>query len=293
MNPIISNILSILVVLLFACVLIVPGGCDDTPSDIGCDIEPYPDDPEAGTIESFPLHGTELQIEMVWIPRGCFLMGSPETDTDAEASEFPRHRVTVNHGFWMARTEMTQREYEAVTHENPSWFTGEDRPVDRISWHEARRVITLMNEVERDTLWRLPSEAEWEYAARAGVSTRFPWGNDWDYSTLDAYAWYSDNSAINGIRQTHPVAQKLPNPWGLYDMFGNLYEFCEDDVITTYHDAPSEARPVIFSPRSDSRISRGGMWEYAAHNCRPAARHWGSVNHKNQQNGMRLVRDQR
>lgn len=177
---------------------------------------------------------TEAPKDMVFIPPGTFRMGSPTNEVDRYPDENPQSLVTISHGFWMGKYEVTQAEYLAVMGNNPSHFTGDpNRPVDSVTWSDATNYCAKLTEREREraagritasVAYRLPTEAEWEYACRAGTTTRFSYGDDPDYSKLSDYAWYRQNAGF----VTHAVGQKLPNPWGLYDMYGNVWEWCQD-----------------------------------------------------------------
>jgi formylglycine-generating enzyme required for sulfatase activity len=195
----------------------------------------------------------EAPPNMVFIPPGTFRMGSPEDEVDRYDWEGPQTDVIISRGFWMGKYEVTQGEYEAVMGNNPSHFNGvrqawdpeletyidvdygtdPNRPVEFNSeftqWFAANSYCEALtareravNRIPAGTAYRLPTYGEWEYACRAGTSTRFSYGDDPDYTKLTDYAWYADNS--DG--QTHPVGQKLPNRWGLYDMHGNVWEWC-------------------------------------------------------------------
>jgi formylglycine-generating enzyme required for sulfatase activity len=182
---------------------------------------------------------------MVFIPPGTFRMGSPTNEVDRyDWLEGPQTAVTISRGFWMGKYLVTQGDYLSVVGSNPSWFNGDhtdsgwtnygtdlSRPVEQVSWEEATAYCAQLTQQERaagriatNSVYRLPTEAEWEYACRAWTSTRFSYGDDPAYTSLTNYAWYGDNSG----GMTHPVGQKLPNPWGLYDMHGNVFEFCQD-----------------------------------------------------------------
>jgi len=187
----------------------------------------------------------EAPPNMVFIPPGTFRMGSPTNELDRLDWEGPQMAVTISRGFWMGKYEVTQGEYLEVMGENPSYFNGVrdwpeagtdygvdlNRPVELMSWHDATEYCAKLTERERfagristNSVYRLPTEAEWEYACRAWTSTRFSYGADPGYTNLTHHAWYEDNSGW----QTHPVGQKLPNPWMLYDMHGNVGEWCHD-----------------------------------------------------------------
>ena len=172
---------------------------------------------------------------MVFIPPGTFRMGSPTNEVDRYDWEGPQTAVTISRGFWLGKHEVTQGEYLAVMGSNPSWFNGDrttayggtnygtdlSRPVETVSWDDATAYCNALTQRERlagrigtNSVYRLPTEAEWEYGCRGWTSTRFSYGDDPGYTNLTLYAWYSENSGDT----THPVGQKLPNPWGLYDM---------------------------------------------------------------------------
>lgn len=167
---------------------------------------------------------------MVFIPPGTFRMGSPTNDVNYRYFEGPQTAVTISRGYWMGKYEVTQGEYLAVMGINPSHYTGDTNlPVEMVSWYDATNYCWTLTQRERaagrigtTSVYRLPTEAEWEYACRAWTSTRFSFGDD--AANLTNYAWDVDNSDDT----THPVGQKLPNPWGLYDMHGNVWEWCQD-----------------------------------------------------------------
>ena len=171
---------------------------------------------------------------MVFIPPGTFRMGSPEDEEGrwAWGPEGPQTDVIISRGYWMGKYEVTQGEYLAVMGSNPSHSTGDpNRPVERVSWYDATEYCAKLTERERmagriapNSEYRLPTEAEWEYACRAWTSTRFSYGDDPGYTNLTNYAWYWENSEA----AARLVGQKLPNPWGLYDMHGNVWEWCQD-----------------------------------------------------------------
>ena len=214
----------------------------------------------------FPVSG------MVWIKPGKFLMGS-RTDEVARDNDETQHWVTLTQGFWMSSHEVTQAEYQNVIGINPSSFTGDtNRPVETVSWNEAVDYCTALTNAERnanripsDWEYHLPTEAEWEYCARAGANARYGHGDDLGYTALGNYAWYADNSGDT----THPVEQKLANAWGLFDMHGNVYEWCHDRSAD--YPAGSAIDPQG-STTSNQRIYRGGTWKYQAWICRAANR---------------------
>ena len=230
---------------------------------------------------------------LAFIPPGTFRMGSPTNEVDRYGDEGPQTAVTISRGYWMGKYEVTQGEYLAVMGSNPSWFNGVreiwddgcqcttnrdytdlSRPVETVSWEDATAYCAALTGRERlagriatNSVYRLPTEAEWEYACRGWTSTRFSYGDDPGYTNLTNYAWYWDNSD----RQTHPVGQKLPNPWGLYDMHGNVLEWCQDWF--------GYSGGIAFDPRGpdtgSGRVFRGGGWggwSSLAGDCRSADR---------------------
>ena len=218
---------------------------------------------------------TKLGVEMVVIPGGWFEMGSRDGNPD----EQPVHRVWVD-GFLMDRFEVTQALYERLMTANPSHFKGTNRPVEQISWANAALFCNMRSRAEglepcydeetgecnyNANGYRLPTEAEWEYACRAGTTTRYFFGQD--PRQLKLYAWYADNSE----KRTHPVGQKRPNPWGLYDMYGNVAEWCNDMYASDYYAHSPTRNP--HGPKEGKRyVLRGGSWKSSADACRSAAR---------------------
>ena len=166
----------------------------------------------------------------------------------------------------LGKYEVTQRQWKAVMGNNPSRFKGDDRPVESISWNDVQAFIRTLNAQGGEGTYRLPTEAEWEYAVRAGMTTAYSFGNDPEQ--LGKYAWYDSNSG----RKTHPVGQLKPNAWGLYDMHGNVWEWVEDDWHKNYASAHNDGRAWINTPRGASRVIRGGSWNNDAQHCRAALR---------------------
>jgi formylglycine-generating enzyme required for sulfatase activity len=228
---------------------------------------------------------------MVFIPPGTFRMGSPTNEVDRWGWEGPQTAVTTSRGFWMGKYEVTQGEYLAVTGSNPSWFTGDtNRPVQVVSWYDATSYCATLTQRERlagriatNSVYRLPTEAEWEYACRAGTSDRrFSYGNDLGYTSLGNYAWYDANSG----NTAHPVGQKLPNPWGLHDMHGNVYEWCQD-----WHGLYQGG--IALDPQGPAsgsdRVFRGGGWGSDGRYCRSADRRTGGPSFGRGDVGFRVV----
>jgi len=213
-----------------------------------------------------------------WIEPGPFLMGSPEGELGRWSAEGPQHHVRVSNGFWLGQTPVTQAFYEAVVGQNPSHFQGDARrPVEQVSWDDAVSFCDRLNHLPSelgDLHARLPSEAEWEYACRAGTTAPLYSGKKLtsEYEAcphLDELAWYDANSKST----THPVGEKAPNAWGLYDMLGNVWEWCQDDWHGSYEGAPADG--TAWTGEGGNRVHRGGGWASFARYCRCACRfHW-------------------
>jgi len=210
-----------------------------------------------------PESATSIGMEFKLIPAGTFTMG----DASGLNNETP-HEVTLTKPFKMGVHEVTQDQYEQVMGVNPSEYKGADNPVETVSWEDAvefcRKLSELPAEKEAGNVYRLPTEAEWEYACRARTTTKFSFGDD--ESDSDDYGWYSENSD----QKTHPVGSKLPNAWGLYDMHGNVWEWCQD----WEEDYPSGSVTDPSGATSGSyRVFRGGSWDFTAGFCRSALRY--------------------
>lgn len=192
--------------------------------------------------------GSGVKIEFVLIKPGSFIMGSDKSRND----EKPAHRVTITKAFYLSRFEVTQRQYEAIMGTNPSGFKGAGRPVEKISWIMATDFCKRFSKKTGKT-YRLPTEAEWEYACRAGTTTKYYFG---DFKTeLAEYAWYKKNSG----GKTHEVGRKKPNAWGLYDMHGNVWEWCQDWYAPGYYNNSPLTDPQG-PDKGKWRVHRGGSW---------------------------------
>jgi formylglycine-generating enzyme required for sulfatase activity len=224
-----------------------------------------------------------LSIDMVWIAPGSFAMGSDALEGGREKDE-TRHQVRISKGFWMARTELTQAQWTAITGSNPSRFSdnGDSRPVEKISWQEAVDYCARLTDLARKGgslpsgyAFRLPTEAEWEYACRAGSPAAYP-------GAVRDMAWTMANSA----RGTQPVGQKQANLWGLYDMQGNVAEWCLD----WYAPYSEQAQTDPLGPRDGRfKVARGGSWQQGILQCRSAARNSFVPTDRWNHLGMRLV----
>ncbi len=212
---------------------------------------------------------------MVFVAPNTFVLGSPTNEQERSLDESPQTTVTLSRGYWIGKFLVTQAEYLDLIGVNPSDFKGDlNRPVESVSWGQASNYCVQLTQRELaagrippGAHYRLPTEAEWECAARAGTTTRFYYGDDPTYAGLADHAWYG---ALNGIT-THPVGQKLPNPWGLYDMAGNLLEWCQD----WYGPYPGGAVTDPQGPASNqfsAKVTRGGAWDAFQSDCRSARR---------------------
>jgi len=217
-------------------------------------------------------------------------MGSPTNEVDRESKEGPQTRVTLTRGFFLGRYEVTQGEYLSVIGSNPSFFTGDTNlPVEQVDWVDVTIYCGQLTVRERlagrlpaGWAYRLPTEAEWEYASRAGSTNRFSYGDDPGYPQLANYAWYDANSGST----THAVGGKLPNRWGLYDMSGNVWEWCSD----WYGNYPGGS---VTDPQGSSsgsyRVFRGGSWNNNGGHCRSAYRNYHYSSTKLSSVGFRVV----
>ena len=204
-------------------------------------------------------------LEMLWVKPGTFTMGSPNSESDRWDQE-TQHEVTLTQGFWLGKHEVTQSQYQAVMGKNPSYFRGNNLPVEVVSWNNAMEFCEKVQGLESGSgnlpegyAYTLPTESQWEYACRAG--TTGPYAGD----NLDDLGWYRDNSS----RKTHDVGLKAANPWGFYDMHGNVEEWCAD----WYSSYPSGSVTDPTVPASGSyRVGRGGSWRENAGYCRSAYR---------------------
>ena len=183
------------------------------------------------------------------------MMGCSSGDSECAFDESPRHRVQITKSFQMGKFEVTQAQWQAIMSSNPSFFKGADLPVEEVSWDDIQQFLTRLNGRNDGYRYRLPTEAEWEYAARAGSTDKYAGG------VLDQIAWYGDNSSSweHSSSTTHPVGGKKPNAWGLYDMLGNVWEWCQDRYSSGYYSSSPVADP--HGPSSGVyRVLRGGSW---------------------------------
>jgi len=251
----------------------------------------------------------DVPLILAKIPSGSFQMGSPNTERNRDSDEGLVHTVNIGYDFYMGKYVVTQKQWLAMMDSWPgsppssSYGVGDNYPAYNISWDDAKNFITALNTHIATTgqgPWtvRLPSEAEWKYACRAGTQTRFFFGDSLgcdDYEedcaagTLPGnrsdYMWYKGNSP----NSSKPVGTKLPNQFGLYDMSGNVREWCEDDLHESYNGAPSNGSARVDNPRASSRVIRGGGWLSYARACRSANRNDSSPSNRFSDAGFRLA----
>ena len=222
----------------------------------------------------------DIGMEFIKIPSGSFMMGRDAISENGGSDEVPQHKVSVG-SFAMQVTEVTQDQWVRVMGSNPSNFDGINNPVEQVSWNDAQKFIQKLNKLEGTNAYRLPTEAEWEYAARAGTDTTYSSGDE--NSSLDSYAWYEGNEGA------HPVAQKQPNRWGLYDMHGNVWEWCQDWYRDSYIDTPRDGNANI-GGKQKYRVLRGGSWNSNPYFVRIATRFNVVPTHRTNYYGFRLAR---
>lgn len=262
--------------------------------------------------------GDGVTMTLAAIASGTFTMGRPSDEPGRWAGDWLPHQVTLSKGFYMGTTEVTQAQWLKVmsswpgTAPSSSYGVGDTYPAYYISWYDAVRFCnklstdkglspcytdsggsTTIDDVDTVTCsttangYRLPTEAEWEYACRAGTTTSFSWGTSNEVSVMGLYCWYNQNSGS----KSHPVGEKLPNAWGLYDMSGNLMEWCSDwedlsEDLSARGDQTDPRGPVSGS----GRVLRGGRWGGWWASCRSAYRSLGGPSHRSSYRGFRLVR---
>ncbi len=231
-----------------------------------------------------------IGMKLVLIPKGTFMMGSPESEQGRNENE-TQHEVTISKDYYLGVYEVTQAQYEKVMGKNLSYFQGAkvgnenaDLPVENVSWDEAvkfcKKLSALPEEKKAGRVYRLPTEAEWEYACRAGSKTAYSF--DDEEGLLPEYGWFSRNSS----RRTHTVGLLEPNAWGLHDMHGNVWEWCSD----WYEEYPKGAVSDPTGPKEGSyRVLRGGSWFYEAAYCRSANRYRLVPSYRYNRLGFRLA----
>jgi formylglycine-generating enzyme required for sulfatase activity len=243
--------------------------------------------------EDYTIPGMEM--EMVWIEPGSFWMGSPEIEPGRKIDEI-RHQVTLTQGYWMGKYEVPTAQWERIMGSQTAKSKKQkaDSPIEEVSWSDVQVFLEKLNERELKAKrlpegyrYLLPTEAQWEYACRAGTDSAYSFGDSAD--DLGDYAWHYDNSATGFLfgkkRHLHPVGKKSPNPWGLHDMHGNVYEWCHDWYVGYTSD------PTIDPAGPDNgafRVFRGGSWYVGPEDCRSAIRRRHSPTYQVHSIGFRL-----
>lgn len=225
----------------------------------------------------------EVGLNMMWIPGGTFLMGSPDDEPERNENEGPQHWVTVP-AFVMGRYPVTQAQWRVVAalpqvnrmlEADPSRFKGDMRPVEQVSWYEAVEFCQRLSAYTQRP-YRLPTEAEWEYACRAGTQSPFYFGQTLtpELANYDGNYTYNNGPKGEDREETTPVDHfRIANAWGLCDMHGNVWEFCQDQLHKSYEGAPSDGSAWLIDNKDSARIIRGGSWDDSPRNCRSALRH--------------------
>ncbi len=251
-----------------------------------------------------------------WIPPGRFLMGSPADEPGRYDEEGAQREVTLTRGYWLGEAPVTQAQWMAITGGSPSHFQGpSELPVEQVSWLEARSFAATLNELVPGLAAALPTEAQWEHACRAGTTTALPTGGitlrgENDAPELDAIAWYGGNSGndlevSNGHDSrkwpqkqyphreagAHRVKLKQPNPWGIYDMLGNVWEWCAD-AWSVVDSSEAQRDPLVKGDDEAGRVVRGGSWSNHARGCRSACRSGDHPGNRRLGLGLRLAAGQ-
>ena len=231
-----------------------------------------------------------IGMKLVLISKGTFMMGSPESEEGRRENE-SQHEVTISNDYYIGAYEVTQTQYQTVTGNNPSCYQGAlvgnqnaDLPVENVSLDDAvefcKKLSELPEEKKAGRVYRLPTEAQWEYACRAGSKTIYSF--DDEEGLLPEYGWFKRNSS----QRTHTVGLLEPNAWGLYDMHGNVWEWCSD----WYGEYPKGAVSDPTGPTMGTdRVNRGGCWLYLAANCRSASRNWAKSSYQDGLLGFRVA----
>ena len=260
---------------------------------------------EAGERKVLTIKGVDFAFRRC--PPGTFLMGSPESEAERNEYNEMLHNVTLTNGFWMLETPVTQEMYEALTGENPSFCcsTGDGSnkvegldtsrfPVERVSWEDCQEFIKKLNALgvaPEGFAFRLPTEAEWEYACRAGTTTPYFWGStlNGDKANCDGTDPYGTDEKGRCWERTTEVGSYAANPWGLFDMHGNVGEWCEDWYDRYFYQTTNNAQDPINVTESSGRVVRGGSWSDCAKYCRSARREWHDPTSRYLSSGFRLV----
>ncbi|WP_246275859.1 formylglycine-generating enzyme family protein [Methanolobus zinderi] len=281
-----KKILILMLICTLVTVTVLSSGCTDTeetpeaeqenPAEVSAETEA--EDTESVDDSTYT---NSIGMEFVKVPAGEFVMGSPDDEAYRDRDEEPQHLVTISDEFYMGSYEVTQEQWKAIMDSEPFYFEGDDLPAEKISWTNANKFIEELNRIEDTDKYRLPTEAEWEYAARAGTTTAYFFGDDPE--ELPDYAWYDENSED----RTRAVGLKEPSPWGLYDIYGNVAEWVQDEYHSNYNKAPTDGSE--WTGGVDRRVFRGGSWASDDVNCRSADRDEISPGSRKEEIGFRIV----
>ncbi len=271
-------------IVFFVCIL----GLVASPAWVGCDGGSEGDNkPETGD-RTLDL-GRGVTMKLALIPAGEFMMGSPPGEEDRDDDQGPQHHVRITKPFYMGMHEVTQEQYEAVMGADPSHFKGKDRPVETVSWNDAAEFCRKLSEKTGKTVG-LPTEAEWEYACRAGTTTPFHTGETISTDQANYNGDWTYGSGRKGVYRKSTVAAGsfAPNGWGLYDMHGNVWEWCSDWYGKDYYDTGAREDPE--GPATGtSRVLRGGSWDDGPWYCRSAASGRAGPSNSSLYDGFRVV----
>lgn len=234
----------------------------------------------------------DVPMEFIWCEKGTFTMGQNDNEFRPTASQEPRHKVTLTKGFWLAKYELTQRQWKSVATKVQAKFIGDDLPLDSISWKQCHIFAKLIEEKSGIKL-RLPTEAEWEYACRAGTRTTFYWGNvaSTKHANFNGRGGLSYDEGEVDLEKTTNVGSYEPNPWGFYDMVGNVAEWCEDDWLANLENVNAKD-PLYKSDGSTKNVVRGGNWQVPGPFCRSASRDYNTNSRRSEWCGVRFVLDE-
>ena len=225
-----------------------------------------------------------IGLELILLPAGTFVMGGDWDAEQADENELPKHQVSFDKAYYVGKYSVTQSQWQAVMGDNPSEHLGDNLPVEMVSHEDAIAFIQKLNAMENTRTYRLPTEAEWEYAARANSQSTYCFGPQ--TRQLGDYAWFESNSGA----ATHPVGQLIPNEWGIYDMHGNVHEWCADWYSRDYY-ANSPSKNPSGPRKGVARVLRGGDWGSEAWYCRCAIRSLSSPQRRSPRVGFRVVKD--
>jgi len=237
-----------------------------------------------GNSSSLPSITNSIGMKFIDIPSGYFMMGANKNFDKGLKKEFPQHKVNIK-SFYMQTTEVTQEQWFNVMGSNPSYFKARDNPVESISGNDIKKFIEKLNQIEKNSRYRLPTNAEWEYAIKAGTNTIYYFGDS--VMNADLYGWSKENAK----KRTHIVGQKKPNKWGLYDMFGNVWEVVEDCTHKNYLGAPSDGSAWINNCKNNTKVLRGGSWYYSNFFARSASFGGDVETKRSRASGFRLVKE--